>query len=265
MLFKAIVLCALAVFVQAAYAYEAELSQDEISWIGGRIFANECSSNNNLLVQWNEGEDFLSLGIGHFIWYPEDRKGPFEEGFPEFLEHAKASGAAIPAWLEQDISQPCPWPAKEYFLKKSERAKIEGLRNFLESTKPLQAEFIIKRFNNNLPLLIESISDKSQKGRIIRHIERLRSTAQGTYALIDYSNFKGMGVLPAERYNGKGWGLLQVLSGMKDEDIAPDAAREFSDSADRILTDRVENSPASRNEQRWLPGWRNRVRTYTNY
>ena len=248
--------------VTPVLAYHIKLTPEEINWIGEKIFANECSSRNDLLVQWNDGEDFLSLGIGHFIWYPKGGRGPFEEAFPVFLRFAKSAGADIPLWLGKDINQPCPWAAKEEFLRSQTEKKLIELRVFLENTKPLQAEFIIERFRNSLPSVMQAISDAGQKEQIEKRIEMLFSTVQGTYALIDYANFKGMGVLPSERYKDQGWGLLQVLSGMKDEEMAPDAVKEFSRSADRVLTRRVENSPKGRDEQQWLAGWRNRVKTY---
>ena len=81
------------------------------------------------------------------------------------------------------------------------------------------------------------------------------------YALVDYVNFKGEGVLPSERYADRGWGLLQVLAGMRGEN-ADGATREFVESAARVLAERVKNSPPERHEARWLPGWTSRVRGY---
>ena len=49
------------------------------------------------------------------------------------------------------------------------------------------------------------------------------SSAQGCYALIDYVNFKGEGILLTERYHGRGWGLMQVLARR-----CPDAGRRGS-------------------------------------
>jgi len=40
--------------------------------------------------------------------------------------------------------------------------------------------------------------------------------------------------------------------------------KAFSRSAAKTLTRRVENSRKARNEAKWLPGWLNRVATYTN-
>jgi hypothetical protein len=77
-------------------------------------------------------------------------------------------------------------------------------------------------------------------------------------------NFKGEGVLPTERYHGRGWGLLQVLDGMSGSGDGTAAANEFADAATRVLRERVENAPAERNEGRWLPGWLSRVASYRN-
>jgi hypothetical protein len=252
-------------FTRPCMAYDIQLDEQQTSWIGARIFANECSSRNDLLVQWNEGEDFLSLGIGHFIWYPSGKRGRFKESFPDFLKFAETHGVDIPAWLRQDTIQPCPWLTKEEFLSSREQVRFKELRDFLEQTKYLQAKFIIQRFKEDITYMIESIPDYESQRKITRRIERLIATANGAYALVDYSNFKGMGILLSERYDGKGWGLLQVLTEMRDENSAPDANREFVEAADRVLTQRVKNSPEGRNEQRWLAGWRNRIKTYTDY
>jgi hypothetical protein len=80
--------------------------------------------------------------------------------------------------------------------------------------------------------------------------------------LVDYVNFKGEGIAPGERYQGEGWGLLQVLQGMSGTTPGQAALDEYSISADRVLTQRVVNAPPERHEERWLPGWRARVRTY---
>jgi hypothetical protein len=41
------------------------------------------------------------------------------------------------------------------------------------------------------------------------------------------------------------------------------AVTDFAQSAVMVLTRRVQNAPPERGEQRWLPGWINRVRAYT--
>jgi hypothetical protein len=101
----------------------------------------------------------------------------------------------------------------------------------------------------------------SEREKIRTNFYRVATEPLGLYALMDYVNFKGEGISPTERYNGQGWGLLQVLETMPTRGPALPA---FAEAADTVLTRRVKNSPPARNEAKWLPGWRNRLKTYTN-
>lgn len=242
-------------------ALTVQLSPEEIDTVGARVFQNECASKDEMLVQWNEGEKFLSLGIGHFIWYPAAKKGPFEESFPEFVRYAKNSGVKIPAWLDTDPFPPAPWPTRRIFLRHQNDRKLRGLRQFLSSTRRTQAAFLVHRLERDMTAILAA-APVSGRDRIRRQFDRIAKTSAGVYALIDYVNFKGSGLLPTERYKGQGWGLLQVLDGMRDETEAPDALDEFVRVADHLLETRVRNSPPARNEKRWLPGWKHRVQSY---
>lgn len=55
-----------------------ELSDADYRWIGSRIYQNEALGKAEYLTHWNEGEDFPSLGIGHFIWFPKGIDAPFD-------------------------------------------------------------------------------------------------------------------------------------------------------------------------------------------
>jgi hypothetical protein len=237
------------------------LSPKEIQQIGERIFENECASKDEDLIAWNEGEDFLSLGIGHFIWYPVNSKEFFEESFVKLLEYAKTSGAKIPRWLNKRPFPACPWGSRDHFLSAQSDSRLIELKDFLIKTKSMQAAFIVKRLEDALPLILKYAS-KDIREKISSQVNRLVSTSSGVYALADYANFKGLGIAPSESYRGKGWGLFQVLERMRDENKALDAVREFAQSADIVLTERVKNSPLGRNEQKWLPGWKKRVNSY---
>jgi hypothetical protein len=92
--------------------------------------------------------------------------------------------------------------------------------------------------------------------------QKVSTTANGTYALIDYVNFKGDGTNPSERYNNQGWGLMWVLIEMRDVSPGESAASEFAAAAKRCLDRRIKNSPKSRGEKRWREGWHNRCDTY---
>lgn len=75
-------------------------------------------------------------------------------------------------------------------------------------------------------------------------------------------NFKGEGLLATESYNGERWRLVQVLELMREPKEGERAVVAFAEAADYVLERRVVNSPAERNEKRWLKGWQNRINTY---
>src|SRR5262245_60076306 len=81
---------------------------------GRRLWQNESGGRLDGLTAWNAGEDFASLGIGHFIWYPRSRRGPFEESFPHLLEFLRSEHVPLPSWLKSDT--PCPWIDRQAFL-----------------------------------------------------------------------------------------------------------------------------------------------------
>jgi len=133
----------------------------------------------------------------------------------------------------------------------------------LHDTLPLQALFLFERLNEALPKMLEVAAPYS-RGNITYQFYRLTNTAGGIYALVDYVNFKGEGVLENESYNEVRWGLLQVLENMcgRDRDIS--ALNEFVLNAKKLLKQRVLNAPAGVNESRWLSGWGRRLDSYVD-
>ena len=61
------------------------LKPEEAVRIGQLVYRNECGSQEKYLVHWNVGEEFMSLGLGHFIWYPAGIEKTFSEIFPQLL------------------------------------------------------------------------------------------------------------------------------------------------------------------------------------
>jgi len=237
------------------------LSHTEVLRIGKRIWQNECNGTISGLTAWNEGEDFASLGIGHFIWYPKGRRGPFEESFPKLVNFVSKRGAKLPTLLLKGTDQPCLWNSRAEFLRAQHAPDMNQLRQFLASTIDLQAEFLMARLEDALPKMLAEAAP-ADRPNVQQQFERLSRTSQGCYALIDYVNFKGEGVLHTERYQGQGWGLLQVLEAMHGTSDAG-AANEFARAAKSILTQRVHNAPAERHESKWLTGWIRRVNSYS--
>jgi hypothetical protein len=258
-LLRALAIAVLALPVAALAAGSGiRISEAGAESIGKKIWRNECAGTKDGLTSWNKGEDFASLGIGHFIWYPAGGRGPFHESFPELRDFLRAQGVDLPGWLAG--AKACPWPDRASFMADFNGPRLRGLRDILASTVGWQARFAALRLESALPLMLQS-APAGQREKIRTNFYRVANAPGGLYALMDYVNFKGEGTSPSERYSGEGWGLLQVLAGMSGGG-SPTAA--FAGSADCVLTRRVDLSPSARGEKRWLPGWRNRVATYTN-
>lgn len=236
----------------------ANLSAGQKAAIGRKIWQNECGGTVGGLTTWNAGEEFPSLGIGHFIWYPAGFKGRFEESWPPFVAYARQRGAKPPAVAMERHS---PWRTKAEFQADFNGPQLKELRGWLASTVPLQTDFIIARSNAALPKTLAA-APASERAKIGANYRKVGTTPQGIYALIDYVNFKGEGTEPSERYQGRGWGLMQVLGEMRDGPDGPDAAKEFSAASKRVLDRRIDNSPPGRGEARWRAGWHNRCDTY---
>lgn len=235
-----------------------QLTAAQRAAIGKKIWQNESGGTVAGLTAWNVGEEFPSLGIGHFIWYPAGFNGRFKESWPDFISFATRNGANPPAIAKRADA---PWDSRAEFLQQSNSPEMTALRNWLASTVTLQTDFIIARSRAALPKILAA-APASERTKISENYRKVSSTPQGTYALIDYVNFKGDGTSPTEKYNGQGWGLMQVLGGMQNVPSGPAAATEFAASAKRALNRRIANSPPERGEARWREGWNNRCNTY---
>ena len=238
------------------------ISSNEAKIIGQKIWKNECGGKKEGLTSWNEGEAFASLGIGHFIWYPSGKKGVFKETFPTLLLFLERHGKKIPAGILKKGSTACPWNSREEFLKNFSTKPMNDLRNFLADTVDLQTSFIIQRLNKALPTMLKNLP-LAKHEQIKKQFYRVARCPGGFYALIDYINFKGEGIVCHDHYSGCRWGLLQVLEMMKGQDQGVQVLQEFALCAQQVLETRIAHAPSGSNEMRWLPGWLNRLKTYT--
>lgn len=241
--------------VPLAATADTVLSSTQVAKIGKRIWQNECGGTVVGLTSWNVGEEFASLGIGHFIWYPKGYEGPFEESFPPLVNFLQQRGVALPTWLVQ--TPDCPWSSREAFLADAQSAKQKDLRALLAASVREQTEFIMARLARAVPKLT-----KAGGAQVKNNHDLLAQTPEGMFAMIDYVNFKGEGLSPKERYNGEGWGLAQVLGGMTASKTLGLYPAAFAESAKRVLANRVKNAPPDRKESRWLAGWHNRCDGY---
>ncbi|MGB1255226.1 MAG: hypothetical protein ACPG51_05145 [Thiolinea sp.] len=232
-----------------------------LNWLAQRIFQNQTGGNPERLIQWNEKENFAVLGIGEFIWYPAGKRGRFQETFPAYLNYAKANGTPLPAWIAQRPSPGGPWANTTMFRRAQNDVQMKELRQFMQKTLNLQANFMAMRLRHTMPRLLSKLP-ANERSRVMNNYQTVLKTPGGLYPLLDYVQFKGDGSNPAERYKGKGWGLLQVLQNMQDVKPGAAALAEFMRAADDTLVTRIANAPADRREARMLADWLKRVNTY---
>ncbi len=246
---------------EAMFGPVIQLTDDEASAIGQHVWLNETGGKMENLIVWNKGEMFVSLGIGHFIWYPQHYDGPFQESFPDLLKWLKTSAIPFPDWLNETTD--CPWMTRDEFQQHQHSRQMADLQALLRSTVPQQTRFLVRRLELALPKMLESVATDERRRYIREQFARVAGSPEGLYALIDYVNFKGEGTSLTERYSGQGWGLFQVLEQMEQDARIP--VHAFADAAEHILTRRVHNAPPDRHESRWLPGWKNRIQTYRQF
>lgn len=258
---------AIAISIKNTTTKKLTLTDEEALSIGYRIWKNECNGSIEGLTTWNKGEEFASLGIGHFIWFPAGCKAPFGEAFPRLVDYLMANESAlvyVPDWLRSAFERgerSCPWRTREEFQQALASDKMRDLRTMLASTVSLQARYIGNRMELSLQKILDA-AEEEERERIRTQFFRVASAPMGLYVLADYVNFKGEGVRTSEEYGNRGWGLLQVLRGMNGSVGGKAALNEFASSAEARLTERIESAPPERNEHRWLPGWKRRLKTY---
>lgn len=224
--------------------------------IGQRIWQNECGGTVPGLTSWNKGEAFGSFGIGHFIWYPKGGRRTYEESFPGLAAFLASRGVPVPAWIR---AQDCPWPNRDAFNAAIPSRQMGELRNLLAGTIGLQGEFAAQRSLRSLPKILGA-TPPAQRALIEGRFRALGASPAGLYCLMDYVNFKGEGTNPAERYQGTGWGLLQVLQNMRGTPHAAQAPAEFAVAARLTLDRRIQLAPKP--ESQWRAGWFNRCASY---
>ena len=234
--------------------------------IGQKIWLNETGGKIDAITAWSANEEFASLGIGHFIWFPVGKWLPFEESFPALLEFMRRKNVHLPAWLDQTQIPANPWTSRAEFRRNANSPQMKELRQFLLDTVPEQTQFMVARAQGAMEKILKTTPDGTEREHIVIQFTRVIRASENFYPLIDYINFKGEGTNPNEaamnRETGRrqGWGLKQVLLKMNGVTGDPKAVRaEFADAAQFVLQQRVRNLPSNRVFE---VGWLRRVATY---
>jgi hypothetical protein len=234
--------------------------------IGQKIWLNETGGKIDAITSWSANEEFASLGIGHFIWFPVGKWLPFEESFPALLEFMRKKNVHLPAWLDQTQIPANPWTSRAEFRKNANSPQMKELRQFLLDTVAEQTQFMVERAQGAMDKILKTTPDGTEREHIVIQFTRVIRASENFYPLIDYINFKGEGTNPNEaamnRETGRrqGWGLKQVLLRMNGDASDPKAVRaEFADAAQFVLQQRVRNLPSNRVFE---VGWLRRIATY---
>ena len=252
--------------ISTLFSSSIHLSQKDANYVAKKVWQNEGAGKDKYLVWWNKGEDFASVGIGHFIWFSKGHSERFREVFPMYVDFMAKKGEKLPSWLHANTAFPWKTKAEFFKAKKENTRQYQELFNFLKRTMPQQAEFMAVRLSNALPQMLKTINSSKKKALIKQRFNEVMYNKNGTvnkrglYVLLDYTNFKGEGTLKSERYKGQGWGLLQVLEHMDPKERNKQKA--FALSAKQMLSRRIKNSPPARGEERWRKGWNVRLDTY---
>lgn len=234
--------------------------------IGQKIWLNETGGRSEAITSWNANEEFASLGIGHFIWFPVGKWLPYEESFPALLEFMRKKNVRLPAWLDQTQIPANPWTSRAEFKRNANSPRMKELRQLMLDTVAEQTQFMVTRAQGAMEKILKTTPDGAEREHIVVQFTRVVRASEDFYPLIDYINFKGEGTNPNEaamnRETGRrqGWGLKQVLLSMNGVTGDPKAVRaEFADAAQFVLQQRVRNLPSNRVFE---TGWLRRVATY---
>jgi hypothetical protein len=234
--------------------------------LGRKIWMNETGGDSLAITDWNAGEDFMSLGIGHFIWFPVNRRRDrFEESFPPMLEFQREMGIKLPTWLDQRPIPPCPWKDRQDFKSHFHSPEMVELRQFLHATFAGQTQFLILRTSQALPRILATLDGPADQEHVRQQFDRVVRASPDCYPLVDYTNFKGEGIAPSETFEDKetrvreGWGLKQVLLTMSGTGEGQAALDAFADAAKSVLERRIRNVPA---DEIRTQGWLARCDTY---
>lgn len=248
--------------------YALRLDREE-SLVFARFSAKwEFDNNDDDITSWNEGENFASVGIGHYLWYPQysnpQDQPPYEESFPSLIKFMAQGCNAGPfphvvAFNPQTLKiAKCPWRTRKSFYDSFRSEDLRELRTFLLSTDSqfCQVQYQLSKLNDTL----NAITGRSSVRALI---DTLVLNPRGVRALLDYSNFKGTGLNPDENYQGFRWGLKQVL-----EDAAIDFEADSSfDEAFTLVTQSAKNRLTKRaaiqeSVAKFLTGWLARISGY---
>ncbi len=258
----------------------SKLSDDQIKNFQCFSKYHEFGNSKLQVAQWNDGEDWLSLGVGHYIWYPKEGEKKYTESFPDLIKFACSNGytGSLPKEIGYTGGNPvlgvCPWNSKKEFEdpKTKNSDELKNIQNFLLG-QDMQKQQALFQYNR----LLDFMDKWKPANKVEEHAKefagRLMQDPKGLLQMIDYVNFKGEGTAPGEYYkNNKGevdrWGLKQVLETAVNEG----QGLTFIEAAKSTLNRKINTDPKicekhtnpEECKKDLKAGWEKRINDYSN-
>src|SRR5512138_1489146 len=149
------------------------LPDDLAKKIGQKIWLNETGGKIDAITSWNANEEFASLGIGHFIWFPVGKWLPFEESFPALLESMRKKNVRLPAWLDQTQIPANPWKSRAEFRKNANSPQMKELRQFMLDTVTEQTQFMMARAQGAMEKILRTTPEGPERDHIVLQFTRV--------------------------------------------------------------------------------------------
>lgn len=224
------------------------------------IYANETGGKQDNLIIRNNKEAVCSLGLGHFIWYPEAvTEKKFKETFPTLLVDLQKTDGVFKGAPDVVIPSACPWASAEQLQQEKSTEVYRRIYMGLTSNagKRVQVNYMVARAN-------EAIAETALNDDVAaKKINELLSTEWGTYDIVDYVNFKGNNA-PGESYGDFTWGFKTAIRVMSEDATLKPEVR-FQIAVETLLEMRVEEAKKlGKDESSFLAGWLKRVNTYSD-
>lgn len=225
-----------------------------------KIQANETGGKQENLIIRNNKEAVCSLGIGHFTWYPKAvTEKKFKETFPALLEDLQKTDGVFKDAPDVVLPSACPWSSAEQLQQEKSTEVYRRIYMGLTSDagKRVQVNYMVAHANEAIAETILNDDVAAKK------INELLSSELGTYAIVDYVNFKGNSA-PGEAYSGFTWGFKTAIDVMSEEGTLKPEVR-FQIAVETLLEMRVEEAnKLGKDESSFLAGWLKRVDTYSD-
>jgi len=172
--------------------------------IGQKIWLNETGGKSDAITSWNANEEFASLGIGHFIWFPVGKWLPFEESFPALLEFMRKKNVHLPAWLDQTQIPANPWTSRAEFRKNSNSPQMKELRQFLLDTVAEQTQFMVARAQGAMEKILKTTPDGTEREHIVIQFTRVIRASEDFLSADRLHQLQGRGHQPERSRHGQG-------------------------------------------------------------